>query len=165
MLSRPARLLRAGAAALLLLCATLPAAAVGVDPPLPDPRLEARANALHKQLRCLVCQNQSISDSNAELARDLRQLVRERIVAGDSDRQTIDFIVQRYGDWVLLDPPFKTSTLALWLGPAVLLVLAGGLVRLWMVRNRARLESEPPVALGEDERRRVAALLKDGDRA
>ncbi|MDP7547845.1 MAG: cytochrome c-type biogenesis protein CcmH, partial [Alphaproteobacteria bacterium] len=98
---------------LCLMGLVAPAWSVAVDPPLDDPVLEARARAIHKQLRCLVCQNQSIEDSNATLARDLRMLVRERITAGDSDEATIRFIVARYGDWVLLRPPMKVGTVLL----------------------------------------------------
>ena len=138
-----------------------PAQAQFVDPPLADAAQEARARALHKQLRCLVCQNQSIDDSNADLARDLRILVRQRIAAGDSDAQAIAFIVERYGDWVLLKPPFKTGTLVLWLGPAVLLLLGAGIVVRYLRRRRADGTPEP-IPLTADERRRLEDLL-DGD--
>ena len=99
---------------LLSMIFTSPAHSVAVDKPLGNPIMEARARAIHKQLRCLVCQNQAIDDSNADLARDLRVLVRERISLGDSDQEILDFMVGRYGDWVLLNPPFKLTTVALW---------------------------------------------------
>ena len=110
-------------AALLALSVALPASApvLAVEPGevLPDPALEARARALSKELRCLVCQNQSIDDSNAPLARDLRVLVRDRLQAGDSDAKVMEYVTDRYGDYVLLRPPFKATTLVLWIGPFV----------------------------------------------
>ena len=136
------------------------AAALGVDPPLADPRLETRAIALHKQLRCLVCQNQSIHDSNADLATDLRRLVRERLLAGDSDREAITHIVGRYGDWVLLDPPFKLATAALWGGPAALILIAAAAVAV-SFRRRGRPSAAAP--LSPAERARLDRLL-EGDR-
>src|SRR6185312_12072380 len=103
--------------------------AVQPDEMLPNPVLEARARHLSKELRCMVCQNQSIDDSDAPLARDIRLLVRERLTAGDSDGQVLDFLTARYGDFVLLKPPFAWRTAALWLTPlAVLLIGAGGLI-------------------------------------
>lgn len=105
---------------------TLSAHAVGVDPgKLPDPAQEARAQDIMKQLRCLVCQNQSIVDSDADLARDLRAIVRERVTAGDDDGQIREFMTSRYGDWVLLKPPFEGAVILLWLSPLILLVLGG----------------------------------------
>ena len=112
--------MKALVAALLLLAA--PAFAVEPGEMLADPALEARAREISKELRCLVCQNQSIDDSDATLARDLRIVVRERLTAGDTDSETVAFIVDRYGDFVLLRPPFKASTLILWIGPALILV-------------------------------------------
>jgi len=106
----------------LIACAALalagPARAVTPDEQLRDPKLEARARALSQELRCLVCQNQSIDDSAAPLAHDLRVILRERLAAGDTDRQAVDYLVRRYGDFVLLRPPFQADTWALWLGPA-----------------------------------------------
>jgi cytochrome c-type biogenesis protein CcmH len=146
------------AALMLALALLLPVSVQGVEPGeiLADPALEARAREISKELRCLVCQNQSIDDSNADLARDLRVLVRERLKAGDSDAAVIRYIVARYGDFVLLDPPFKPSTLLLWLGPA--LVLAGGLLgtAIWF-RRRAAAMAEP-APLSAEEERRLAAL-------
>ena len=126
---------------------------------LPDAALEARARVLGKELRCLVCQNQSIDDFDAELARDLRQIVRERLVAGDSDAQVIDYVTQRYGDFVLLKPPVKPSTWLLWFGPAVVL-LGGGVLLAAYFRGRGR-EAAPAVELDAAERERLRRLLAD----
>ncbi|MEC8180560.1 MAG: cytochrome c-type biogenesis protein, partial [Pseudomonadota bacterium] len=120
------------------------------------------ARALSQNLRCLVCQNQSIDDSDAGLARDLRLLVRERLTAGDNDAAVIDFVVARYGDYVLLTPPVKPATYALWFGPPLLLA-AGGLVIFFAARRRRTEASEPaPAPLTVAERARLARLL-DGD--
>ena len=120
--------------ALLLMAA--PAFAVNPDEVLADPALEARARALSAELRCMVCQNQSIDDSNADLAKDLRLLVRERITDGDSDEQVLNYIVSRYGEFVLLKPRFSQRTLLLW-GAPVLLILAGGVSLIAFARRRA----------------------------
>ncbi len=158
---------RAWAVALLaLLLPFLAVAAAGAqegpaDQPLDDPVLEARAIRLHKELRCLVCQNQSIAESNAGLARDLRQLVRERIAAGDDDEEVRAYLVARYGDWVLLAPPFKAETWLLWFGPVLILLLAGIGVVLWYRRGSARRPA--PAPLNEAERRRLRDLLGDGE--
>ena len=139
----------------------LTAGAVEPGERLDDPVLEARARDLSKELRCLVCQNQSIDDSNADLARDLRVVVRQRLVAGDSDREVLAFVTDRYGDFVLLRPPMQPNTYALWFGPmAVLLIVAVGLAV--VMRRRAGLSTEPD-PLTPDERRRVDALLRDSD--
>jgi cytochrome c-type biogenesis protein CcmH len=146
---------------LLLLPALLPAPLLAVQPDevLADPALEARARALSKELRCMVCQNQSIDDSDAPLARDLRLLVRERLAAGDSDRQVIDFLVARYGEFVLLKPRFSLNTALLWLGPAVFLLIGAlGLV-LVARRYRARGAPESIPALTPDEERRLSELV------
>jgi cytochrome c-type biogenesis protein CcmH len=143
----------------LMLVFSATANAQGVDQPLSDSAQEVRARALFKDLRCLVCQNQSIDDSNADLARDLRQIVRERIAAGDSDEQAVNFLVSRYGDWVLLNPPFKPGTLVLWLGPLALLLLAAGVTFAYL--RRQRRPAAAPAALSDDERRRLEALLED----
>jgi cytochrome c-type biogenesis protein CcmH len=148
------------AACLLAVLAVSPARAVLPDEVMSDPAKEARARDLSRELRCMVCQNQSIDDSEAPLARDLRLLVRERIAAGDSDPQVIDFLVARYGEFVLLKPRFERQTLVLWLVPPLLL-LGGGLA-LWIhVRRRARAGPDaggsPP--LSPDEEARLAALL------
>lgn len=144
---------------LAVLAVTGAAGAMGVDPPMDDPALEARAQEIFKSLRCLVCQNQSISDSNAGLARDLRIIVRERLEAGDSDAAATGYIVARYGDWVLLRPPFKGTTYVLWLGPALILVLAGAVGGAFLVRGRRGARRPEP--LTPDEEARLAALLND----
>lgn len=122
--------------------------AVQPDEILSDPALEGRARVLSKELRCMVCQNQSIDDSDAPLARDLRVLVRERLQAGDSDRQVIDFLVARYGEFVLYRPRVERSTWLLWLGPGLLL-LGGGFVLSRIVRKRATARG--PVADDTDQ--------------
>ncbi len=144
-----------------LALAPVPAAlAFESDEAFADTVLETRARALQKSLRCLVCQNQSIDDSNAPLAKDLRRVVRERLVAGDSDREVLDYMVARYGDWVLLKPPFKAATYALWLGPALLLLAAAAGILVYFRRNRGRAIVAAP--LSEAERERLEALLDDG---
>jgi len=133
--------------------------AVQPDEIMSDPAKEARARNLSRELRCMVCQNQSIDDSEAPLARDLRLLVRERIAAGDGDAQVIDFLVARYGEFVLLKPRFEQQTLLLWLLPP--LVLLGGGLALWMCARR-RSKGGPdvaPAALTADEQARLAALM------
>jgi cytochrome c-type biogenesis protein CcmH len=123
---------------------------------LKDPALEKRAREISAGLRCLVCQNQSIDDSDAQLAKDLRLLVRERLVAGDTNDQVENFLVQRYGEFVLLKPTFGTHTLLLWLTPALVLVL-GGLGAYAAVRRRPQSTA---AALDEEERRALESLLK-----
>ena len=146
---------RAALALLALLSLTAPAAAVQPDEVLKDPALEQRARGLSAGLRCLVCQNQSIDDSDAQLAKDLRLLVRERLVAGDSNDQVETFLVQRYGEFVLLKPTFGTHTLLLWLTPALVLVL-GGIGAYAALRRRP----QPANALDEEERTALEDLLK-----
>jgi cytochrome c-type biogenesis protein CcmH len=147
---------------LLAILLLLAAPALAQDRPLPDPAQEARARELSHELRCLVCQNQSIADSNAPLAADLRQIVRERIAAGDSDDQVRDYLVSRYGDWVLLDPPFKLTTYALWIGPALLLLVGGIGVRLWLTRQAKRADVAPAALSAEEEARLARLLEQDG---
>jgi cytochrome c-type biogenesis protein CcmH len=139
-----------------------PPAALALQPDeiLKDPALEARAREISKELRCLVCQNQSIDDSDATLARDLRILVRDRLTAGDTDTETVNFIVERYGDFVLLRPPFKNSTLILWIGPGVIFLIGIIGVTLWHRRRRVAVAA-PVVPLTADERARVDALLAE----
>jgi cytochrome c-type biogenesis protein CcmH len=141
--------------ALFLLAA--PAFAVEPGERLADPALEARAREISRELRCLVCQNQSIDDSSADLARDLRILLRERLTAGDTDEQAVAFIVDRYGDYVLLRPPFRIDTLLLWLGPPLLLVLGGGVAWLALRRRRRAVPAEAPLT-PEEEQALAAAL-------
>lgn len=149
--------MRRAALLVLLLALAMPAFAVEPDEMLADPALETRAREIGRDLRCLVCQNESIEDSDADLARDLRLLVRERLLAGDSDEQVIDYIAARYGDFVRLDPPVKPATWLLWFGPALLLMGAGfGTMR--YLRQRDRLAA--PAPLSDEERDRVAQLLK-----
>ena len=153
--------MRLAATFLLLLLAAAPARAVLPDEVLADPALEVRARAISQQLRCLVCQNQSIDDSDADLARDLRLLVRERLVAGDDDAAVIEFVAARYGDFVRLEPPVTPATWALWYGPLALLGLGIGAGAAWLKRRRAAAAAaEAP--LSEAERQRLAALLRDG---
>jgi cytochrome c-type biogenesis protein CcmH len=136
-----------------------PAFAVQPDEILADPALESRARDLSRELRCMVCQNQSIDDSDAPLARDLRLLVRERLKAGDSDRQVLDFLTVRYGQFVLLRPRFGWDTALLWLAPvAVLLLGVVGLVPLLRRRSPTRGNTEEP-PLSEAEQARVTELL------
>lgn len=130
---------------------------------LPDAKLESRARELSAELRCLVCQNQSIDDSDAPLAKDLRRLVRERILAGETDTQVKSFLVDRYGDFVLLKPPFNTHTLLLWSTPLLVLGLIGFF--LWRAMSNAS-QSTPASArapLSEAEEQRLKALLDSGD--
>ncbi|KEC76133.1 UNVERIFIED_ORG: cytochrome c-type biogenesis protein CcmH [Rhizobium esperanzae] len=142
---------------LALILSATPAFAVNPDEVLADPALEARARTLSAELRCMVCQNQSIDDSNAELAKDLRLLVRERIKDGDSDEQVLDYIVSRYGEFVLLKPRFSIKTVLLW-GAPVLLVLAGGLSLLVFARRRSGKPTGSK--LTADEQARLNELLK-----
>lgn len=147
----------------LVLCAMLAVAASAwaVEPSetLKDAALEARARTIGQALRCVVCQNQSIDDSSAEVARDMRRAVRERLTAGDSDDRVFAYMVARYGDYVLLKPPFKTSTLVLWLGGPILLIVAGTAL-LIAARRRTRQSPAPPQPLTDEERQRLDALLK-----
>ncbi len=149
----------------LTLLAGSPAWAVQPDEVLADQTLEAQARALSKELRCLVCQNQSIDDSAAPLARDLRLLVRERLTAGDSDPQVLDFLVARYGEFVLLRPRFNWRTALLWLGPPGAL-LGGALALFLLGRRRARpaLAGREGEALTAAEEARLARLIQAGDR-
>jgi len=141
---------------LLAVAVAVPAGAIEPQEQLADPALEARARTISQELRCLVCQNESIDDSNADLARDLRRIVRERLTAGDSDDQVIGFITARYGDYVLLRPPLRAGTLVLWFGPVVLLFAA---IALLILRRRRRPAETPP--LSEEENRRLARLLDE----
>jgi cytochrome c-type biogenesis protein CcmH len=141
----------------ILLAGLAPSLARAVQPDevLPDPKLEARARAISDGLRCLVCQNQSIDDSKAEFARDLRLLVRERLNLGESDEQVRAFLVKRYGNFILLKPPFEWETALLWGMPALVLA-AGGIALLFGLR---RVQSTPTPPLSQAERDRLAAVL------
>ncbi|MFB9268742.1 cytochrome c-type biogenesis protein [Bradyrhizobium erythrophlei] len=153
------RTILAGLLAAALMASPLPVRAVQPDEIMSDPAKEARARELSRELRCMVCQNQSIDDSEAPLARDLRLLVRERIAAGDSDRQVIDFLVARYGEFVLLKPRFSPHTLLLWLIPP--LALLGGGLALWRYSRRRRGTSVDDASskLTEEEAARLARLI------
>src|SRR5215216_2304143 len=142
---------------MLALLGAMPLHAVQVDEILPDPALEGRARAISHELRCMVCQNQSIDDSEAPLARDLRLLVRERLKAGDSDRQVLDFLTARYGEFVLLKPRFGLHTALLWLLPAGFLVI--GACGLLVLMRRQRRESPGDAALSAAEQARLAKLV------
>lgn len=138
--------------------------AVNPNEMLADPLMETRAREISKGLRCIVCQNQSIDDSDATLARDLRVLVRERLVAGDSDHEVVEYVVSRYGDFVLLKPPFKGATLVLWGGPVlfVLMALLGGF-EFYRRQRRVALSTPAAASLSNAERARLDDLLnKDG---
>jgi cytochrome c-type biogenesis protein CcmH len=142
---------------LLALMAPQIAHAVTPDEILKDPALETRARNLSRELRCMVCQNQSIDDSEAPLAKDLRVLVRERLTSGDSDRQVLDYLVSRYGEFVLLKPPFELHTVLLWaVSPAVLLV---GIIALFVVARRRRAVIPPAPPLSEEEQRKLSSLV------
>ena len=144
----------------MTLLAALPAHAVEPDEVLQDPALEARAREISEGLRCLVCQNQSIDDSGAPLAKDLRLLVREWLKAGDSNQQIVDFIVARYGEFVLLKPRFETHTLVLWLAtPAVFLA---AILIIALAFRRRRAEAQNPAPLNIAEKRRLKRLLGEG---
>jgi len=155
--------MRRRASYLLLLAVVLSSgAALAVEPDeiLPDAALEARARSISSGLRCLVCQNQSIDDSNAPLARDLRLLVRERLKAGDSDAQVMRFVEDRYGEFVLLRPPFNWRTLILWLSPLLALVIAVWVsARAWSRRQAQAPAAGATAALSADEESRLRAIL------
>ena len=147
-------------AALLLLSGSV--VAQHLDDRLADPVQEQRARELSRELRCLVCQNQSIEDSNAPLARDLRHIVRERVALGESDQEILDYLVARYGEWVLLKPRFTWQTWVLWLGPAAFLLIGGGIVMAVFRRQRRGAATRAAAPLSDAERGRLAALM-DGE--
>ncbi len=166
---------RALLAAFVLLASVGSAHSFETDETLADPALEARVQDIAQDLRCLVCQNQSIADSNADLAKDLRRLVRERIAAGDTNDEVIAFMTARYGDYVLLKPPVNPGTYVLWFGPPALFAIGLLIVVLYVRRVRAQRvaaaagdgpEDAGAVPLSADERERLARLLdEDSDRA
>jgi cytochrome c-type biogenesis protein CcmH len=145
------------AAASVVAALMSPARAVQPDEIMADPAKEARARELSRELRCMVCQNQSIDDSEAPLARDLRLLVRERIAGGDSDAQVIDFLVARYGEFVLLKPRLERQTLLLWAVPPLVLVVGG--LALWIEARRRRTQAGAQPPLTPEEKARLARLL------
>ncbi|MBB3930756.1 cytochrome c-type biogenesis protein CcmH [Kaistia hirudinis] len=146
-------------ALLLLLVSLVPALAVQPDEVLPDPALEARARTLSAELRCLICQSQSIDDSDASIARDLRLLIRERLKAGDSDAAVKEFLVDRYGEYVLLRPAFAWHNALLWGAPLLALAIGGSLFFLLFRRRR----NAPAAALSAEEEQRLSALIAKGD--
>lgn len=146
--------------AALWLCLGLPAPALEPSEILADPKLEGRARHISADLRCLVCQNQSIDESDAPLARDLRTLVRDRLKAGDSDAAVFRYVVDRYGEFVLLRPTMGPHTLMLWFGPPLILGL--GLLALWL-RRRPRGSSPVTVPLSRDEEDRLDSVLRSGE--
>lgn len=152
------------AAILCALLLTFASAAGAVEPSevLDDPILESRARALSTHIRCLVCQNQSIDDSNADLARDLRILVRERLVAGDSDQGVLDYLSSRYGDFVLLKPPIKPETWALWFGPIGIFLLAFAGAAFYF-RGRRHAVPQGGDQLAADEVEQLSQLLREDD--
>jgi cytochrome c-type biogenesis protein CcmH len=143
--------------ALAIVLLPLLAAAVQPDEVLDDPALEARARAITGELRCVVCQSESIDDSNADIARDLRLLVRERLVTGDTDEEAVDYIVDRYGEYVLMRPPFSLANAFLWLSGPLFLLLGGG-IAFAFIRGRSRAAPRPAVPLSETERKKLAQL-------
>jgi cytochrome c-type biogenesis protein CcmH len=144
----------------IALAIAAPAAAVQPDEVLDDPALEARARGITAELRCVVCRSESIDESNAAIARDLRLLVRERLVAGDTDAEVVDFVVDRYGEYVLFRPPFSARNAALWLSGPALLVLGGGLA-FGFIRRRTRAPVPERAPLSPEERARLARILKE----
>jgi len=149
--------------ALLLSAALLvatPTVAVQPDEILDDPALEARARSLSEGLRCLVCRNENIDESNADLARDLRILVRERLVAGDSDEEVIQYLVDRYGEYVLLKPPATGANLVLWIAGPGMLLLAGG-IAIFYLRSRRQAAEPETDGLSEAEKKRLDEILAD----
>jgi cytochrome c-type biogenesis protein CcmH len=144
---------------LLFIFLAFGAHAVTPDEALPDRALEIRARAISQLLRCVVCQNQSIDDSNAPLAHDLRVIVRERLVSGDTDDQAVDFIVRRYGNFVLLNPPMQLDTLGLWGGPALFLLIAAMGFGRYLRRRSIDQATETPADLTTIEQERLAELL------
>ncbi|MBS9719905.1 cytochrome c-type biogenesis protein CcmH [Tianweitania sp. BSSL-BM11] len=143
---------------LILIGMSFPAFAVQPDEVLADKELEARARTISAELRCLVCQNQSIDDSDADLAKDLRIIVRERLTAGDDDEEVMNYVVARYGEFVLLKPRFTLRTALLW-GAPLLILLVGATV---LFMNRRQQTTDASAELSSDERKRLDAILKDG---
>jgi cytochrome c-type biogenesis protein CcmH len=153
--------MRTLAACLFLLLGALPAGAVEPRERLADPALEARARTISGELRCLVCQNESIDESGADLAHDIRVLVRERLTAGDSDARAIEAVVNRYGAFVLLKPPIEPATYVLWFGPPALVLFGLAGTFIWLHRRQAAPADAAP--LSPEESRRLAGLLRDNE--
>lgn len=146
---------------LSLILFVTPALAIQPDEVLKDTVLEERARVISKELRCLVCQNQSIDDSDAPLARDLRVLVRERLQAGESDEEVINFVVDRYGDFVLLRPPVKASTLVLWLSPVAALIVGIFLLLTWFRKQKQFVPVQAKPLSNEEKKKLQAAFKRD----
>jgi cytochrome c-type biogenesis protein CcmH len=148
-------------AAIALMLVTISSSSLAVQPEemLKDPKLEARARELSRELRCMVCQNQSIDESEAPLARDLRLLVRERLTKGDTNQQVLDFLVSRYGEFVLLKPPLESRTLILWALPPT--ALLAGAIGLFFAMRRRRTDGLEAATLSIEERRKLATLVDD----
>jgi cytochrome c-type biogenesis protein CcmH len=146
---------------IVLAVLVIPIVTMAVEPGerLPDPAMEARARAISAELRCLVCQNESIDESHADLARDIRALVRRRLTLGDSDAATTQAVVDRYGEFVLLRPPVRPDTWLLWYGPVALMFIGISAIALWLGRPGGR--GVPSVPLTTDERRRLASLTRE----
>ena len=156
--------MRPATLALLAMLATTAQAATSPDEMLADPTLEARARALGHELRCLVCQNQSIDDSNAPLARDLRVLVRERLKAGDSDAQVMRFVEDRYGEFVLLRPPLSWRTIILWASPVLALIVAVWMTaQAWRRRQMPAAAPNAPAPLSPDEEEKLRSILAENE--
>jgi cytochrome c-type biogenesis protein CcmH len=155
--------MKRGAALLLLFLMLRPLTvlAIGPDEMLADPALEARARSISKELRCLVCQSESIDESEAELAKDLRRIVRERLQAGDSDQAVVGYVTARYGDFVLMTPPVKPSTLPLWLAPVLVLGLGGSIIAVAFLRRRTKAET-PLSAVEEAALAQALERMSDG---
>ena len=147
------------AAALALLLAAAPVAAKEAAPAAQDPALEQRMMTLAEELRCLVCQNQTLADSNAPLAEDLRNQIREQLRKGSSDREVVDYLVARYGDFVLYRPPLKATTLLLWFGPLLLFAIGFAVLFRRLLRRRSAQE----IAMSAADRSRAEALLAGGE--
>ena len=145
--------------ALLLVLVSLPAMAIFSEKLLPDPAEEARAQVLMREFRCLVCQNQAISESHADLARDMRQIVRERIAAGDDNETVEQYFIDRYGDWVLLDPPLNSKTILLWAGGGVILLL-GAVMIFFRMRRSPRFATPGQLSLSAAEKDELERLMR-----
>ena len=150
--------MKAYTALLIALLSATPAWAVQPDEVLADPALESRARAISTGLRCLVCRNETIDDSDASLARDLRLLLRERLTAGDTDAQAVAFIVDRYGEYVLLKPTANGVNLILWLAGPAMLIMGAGVAAIYL--RRRRTSAAPDAPLSESEAKRLADILK-----
>lgn len=156
-MSRSALATLIGAALLIL---SLPAFAIFTEKPLADPEQEARAQHLMREFRCLVCQNQAISESHADLAGDMRAIVRERIAAGDDNDAVRQYFIDRYGDWVLLDPPLNRKTILLWAGGGVILLVGAGLV-FFRMRRSSRASLQGQAALSDAEKAELERLMRE----